>query len=45
MGPCAVESLDQVRQVAQAMREHGIKLMRVVRSNREHHLMIFKVWE
>lgn len=28
MGPCAVESLDQVRQVARAMREHGIKLMR-----------------
>ncbi len=28
MGPCAVESLEQVRQVAQAMKEHGIKLMR-----------------
>lgn len=28
MGPCAVESLDQVRQVAQAMKKQGLKLMR-----------------
>ncbi|MFD2445855.1 bifunctional 3-deoxy-7-phosphoheptulonate synthase/chorismate mutase [Bacillus sp. CGMCC 1.16607] len=28
MGPCAVESLDQVRIVAQAMKEQGINLMR-----------------
>ncbi|NYV63965.1 bifunctional 3-deoxy-7-phosphoheptulonate synthase/chorismate mutase [Bacillus sp. Gen3] len=28
MGPCAVESKEQVRQVAEAMKEQGIKLMR-----------------
>ncbi|XKK25026.1 bifunctional 3-deoxy-7-phosphoheptulonate synthase/chorismate mutase [Bacillus sp. AC79A.1] len=28
MGPCAVESLEQVHQVAQAMKEQGLKLMR-----------------
>lgn len=28
MGPCAVESLEQVRLVAEAMKEQGIKLMR-----------------
>ncbi len=28
MGPCAVESLEQVRQVAEAMKKQGIKLMR-----------------
>jgi 3-deoxy-7-phosphoheptulonate synthase / chorismate mutase len=28
MGPCAVESLDQVRKVAQAMKDQDIKLMR-----------------
>jgi 3-deoxy-7-phosphoheptulonate synthase / chorismate mutase len=28
MGPCAVESLEQVRMVAMAMKEQGIKLMR-----------------
>ncbi|MGM2841795.1 bifunctional 3-deoxy-7-phosphoheptulonate synthase/chorismate mutase [Bacillus cereus group sp. Bce002] len=28
MGPCAVESLEQVYQVAQAMKEQGLKLMR-----------------
>lgn len=28
MGPCAVESYEQVRQVAQAMKEQGLKLMR-----------------
>ena len=28
MGPCAVESYEQVRQVAEAMKEQGLKLMR-----------------
>lgn len=28
MGPCAVESLEQVRQVGQAMKDQGLKLMR-----------------
>ncbi|EJS45862.1 TPA: bifunctional 3-deoxy-7-phosphoheptulonate synthase/chorismate mutase [Bacillus thuringiensis] len=28
MGPCAVESIEQVRIVAEAMREQGVKLMR-----------------
>ncbi|KLA35450.1 bifunctional 3-deoxy-7-phosphoheptulonate synthase/chorismate mutase [Bacillus cereus] len=28
MGPCAVESLDQVRQVAQALKQQDLKLMR-----------------
>lgn len=28
MGPCAVESYEQVRQVAEAMKEKGLKLMR-----------------
>ncbi|PFE03588.1 bifunctional 3-deoxy-7-phosphoheptulonate synthase/chorismate mutase [Bacillus cereus] len=28
MGPCAVESYEQVRLVAEAMKEHGLKLMR-----------------
>ncbi|WP_369903334.1 bifunctional 3-deoxy-7-phosphoheptulonate synthase/chorismate mutase [Bacillus manliponensis] len=28
MGPCAVESLEQVRQVAEAMKKQGLKLMR-----------------
>ncbi|MDC2864278.1 bifunctional 3-deoxy-7-phosphoheptulonate synthase/chorismate mutase [Bacillus sp. BP-3] len=28
MGPCAVESLDQARQVAKAMKEQGVTLMR-----------------
>lgn len=28
MGPCAVESLEQVRQVAQAMKKQGLTLMR-----------------
>jgi 3-deoxy-7-phosphoheptulonate synthase / chorismate mutase len=28
MGPCAVESIEQVRAVAEAMKEQGIKLMR-----------------
>ncbi|GAA3329290.1 hypothetical protein GCM10020331_076740 [Ectobacillus funiculus] len=28
MGPCAVESYEQVRVVAQAMKEQGLKLMR-----------------
>ena len=28
MGPCAVESYEQVRQVAEAMKGQGLKLMR-----------------
>src|SRR5690606_9314964 len=28
MGPCAVESYDQVKLVAQAMKKHGLRLMR-----------------